>query len=152
MSIDFDKYAAKGNEVVNMLAEDLQVPKEKAGRILQAVLHALRNRLSMEESFQLMAQLPMALKSIYVDHWKYSNTFNRVKHLKDFLDEIRNEDHNMAGYDFGNDENAQVAIKAVFRTLYYYLSEGEMNDIITILPEELKRFIYQALNKDRLVL
>lgn len=66
MSLDFEKNARKGNEFVRRLAEELGAPLDKAGRIIGAVFHALRNRLSHEESFQLLAQLPVSLKSVYV--------------------------------------------------------------------------------------
>lgn len=102
MSLDFEKYASKGNEFVKLVAEDLKVPREKAGRIIRAVLHSLRNRISHEESFQLMAQLPMVLKGVYVDGWKFDKDFNRISHLDDYLDEVRREDGGLAGYDFGN--------------------------------------------------
>ena len=53
------------------------------------MFHALRNWLSHEESFQLLAQLPMALKGVYVDGWKFDKAFNRLSHINDFLDEVR---------------------------------------------------------------
>ncbi|WP_026260349.1 DUF2267 domain-containing protein [Segetibacter koreensis] len=152
MSLDFEKYAAKGNEVVKMLADDLKVSRDKAGRILRAVLHALRNRLTVEESLQLLSQLPMALKSVYVDGWSPSNSFTRIKHLKDFLDEIRMEDGKTASYDFGNDETAMQALKAVLRTLHYFVSESETNNMIAVLPEEIQKFIRETLGEGRLVL
>ena len=48
MSLDFEK-KGEGNEFVRLVAEELEVPVDKAGRIIRAVLHALRNRLSHEE-------------------------------------------------------------------------------------------------------
>lgn len=152
MILDFDKYAGTGNKVVRMLAEDLQTSREKAGRILTAVLHSLRRRLTVEESFQLMAQLPMALKAVYVDGWKYKEPFKRIHHTEEFLDEIRMEDGQTAGYDFGNNEEAKKAVTAVFRTLNYFISEGEKNDIIAVLPDEIKNFLKDALDEGRLVL
>jgi uncharacterized protein (DUF2267 family) len=145
MSLNFEKYAAKGNEFVNLVAEDLIVPRDKAGRVIRAVLHALRNRLSHEESFQLLAQLPMVLKGVYVDGWKFDKDFNRIRHLTDFLDEIRNEDGGLAGYDFGNNEKAKQAVAAVFKGLNFFISEGEMNDVLNVLPQELKKFIKEGI-------
>jgi uncharacterized protein (DUF2267 family) len=141
MSYNFEKYASKANEFVNTVAEDLKMPKEKTGRIIRAVFHALRNRISHEESFQLIAQLPMALKGVYVDGWKFDKGFNRISHVKDFLDEVRQEDGELAGYDFGNDEKAKHAVTAVFKALSYFVSEGEMEDIIATIPKELKVLI-----------
>ncbi len=141
MSFNFEKYASKANEFVNLVAEDINVSKEKAGRIIRAVFHALRNRISHEESFELIAQLPMALKGAYVDGWKFKKDFERIHHLADFLDEIRKEDGELAGYDFGNNANAKHAIIAVFKALGSFVSEGEMEDIIIALPKELKVLI-----------
>lgn len=145
MSLDFEKYAVKGNEFVRLVAEELEVSRDKAGRIIRAVLHALRNRLSHEESFQLLAQLPMSLKGVYVDGWRFNKDFNRISHIDDFLDEVRQEDGGLAGYDFGNNSKARVAVASVFKALNYFVSEGEMNDIIDVMPTELKQFIKESI-------
>src|SRR5574338_312900 len=139
MSLDFEKYAAKGNELVNMLAKDLQVHPDNAGRILRSVLHALRKRLSIDESFQLLSQLPMALKGVYVDQWDPSESYQRIHTVEEFLDEVRSEDKGLAGLDFGNNEKARNILRTVFKDLTYYLSEGEFEDFTDMLPGELKK-------------
>lgn len=151
MSYNFEKYASKGNEFVNEVAEDLKVPKGKAGRIIRAVFHALRNRISHEESFQLLAQLPMALKGAYVDGWKFDKDFNRINHLSDFLDEIRYEDGELAGFDFGNDAKAKLAVVAVFKALSYFVSEGEMYDILDVMPKDLKALLKKSIVGNKVV-
>lgn len=152
MSIDFDKYAVKGNEILNLLANDLQIQREKAGRILRAVLHAIRNHISVQESAQLIAQLPMAIKGLYVDHWNPSWEAPRIHHVKEFLEEIRSCDNGLAVYDFGDDDNASRSVKAVFRTLNYYLSPGEFEDIIAVLPREIKEFVAGSVGYSRMAL
>lgn len=144
MTVDFEKYAFKGNEFVSLVADDLEIPKGKAGRIIRAVFHALRNRLSHEESFQLLALLPMVLKGVYVEGWKYDKNYDRVSSMKDFLDEVRKEDGGFAGYDFGDDSKARVAVAAVFRALHYFAPEQEMNDIADMMPGELEYFIRES--------
>lgn len=152
MSLDFEKYAAKGHEFVKLVADDLKVPQDKAGRIIRAVLHALRNRLSHEESFQLLAQLPMVLKGVYVDGWRFDKDFNRISHINEFLNEVRKEDGGVAGYDFGNDTRAGLAVAVVFKALNYFVSEGEMDDIMNVMPKELKAFIKESLSGKEIVL
>jgi len=152
MSLDFDKYAAKGNEFLNMLAEDLKMPHDKAGRILRAVLHAMRNRISVDESFQVIAQLPMALKAVYVDQWDPWHSFRRIHQVEQFIDEVRRYDKATAAMDFGDDESAKLAIKAVFRTLNHYLSDGELRDIIAILPKDMKDFVSSSIGHGRMAL
>lgn len=151
MATDFNKYAAKGNELLKILAEDLEIPPGKAGRILRSVLHALRNHLSIEESLQVISQLPVALKGVYVDQWNMPQKNPRIHHVKQFLDEIRKCDAGLAGYDFGNDESAGRVVKAVFKTLNNYLSDGEFEDIIAVLPAEIKEFIRDSIGQNKIV-
>jgi len=37
MVLDFDKYATKGNEFIRLVALELEVPRDMAGRITRAV-------------------------------------------------------------------------------------------------------------------
>ena len=144
MSIDFEKYAIKGNEFVSLITDALSVPKERAGRIIRAVFHSIRNRLTHEESFQLLAQLPMSLKGVYVDGWKFNKDFKRITHLSDFLDEVRKEDGGLARYDFGDQLATKKAVSAVFNALQYFISDGEMEDVVNVLPAELKILVKES--------
>lgn len=100
--MNFDKYSHKANEILNELSVKLGCPsdKDKAWRILRSVLHALRNRLTAEESLQLIAQLPMYLKALYVDGWKLRKDNYKIKHIDEFLDEVYMESTNTGYYDF----------------------------------------------------
>ena len=145
MSIDFEKYAVMGNEVVHLVTDELSIPKDKAARIIRAVFHSLRNRLTHEESFQLLAQLPMSLKGVYVDGWKFTKGFNPISHIADFLEEVRKEDGRLAEFDFGDLPNTKAAITAVFKALKYFISDSEMQDIMDVLPAALKKFVKHSL-------
>jgi uncharacterized protein (DUF2267 family) len=147
MPLDFLQYAAKGNAFVNAVADELNVPREQASRIIRCVFHAFRNRLSMDESFQLLAQLPMALKSVYVDGWNPNKEFIRIRDIDDFLDEIRGEDRGLAGYDFGNDQRALQAVSAVFKTLHDFISEGGFEGLVNSLPETYKTWMSTFIEK-----
>ncbi|MBU3713719.1 MAG: DUF2267 domain-containing protein [Ferruginibacter sp.] len=152
MSLDFEKYAAKGNEIINKLSAELELPRDNAGRVMRSVLHALRNRLTIEESFQLLAQLPLVLKGVYVDGWKLTKPFSRIHYLEDFIEEVKNEDGRTADYDFDNAENSKHAIKSTFKILSYYLSEGELEDMMAVLPKALKDFIHHSVGENKYVL
>ncbi|NBX11236.1 MAG: DUF2267 domain-containing protein [Chitinophagaceae bacterium] len=144
MVLDFDKYATKGNEFIRLVSMELEVPRDMAGRITRAVLHALRNRFSHQESFQLMAQLPMAIKAVYVDGWRFSKGQTRLRHITDLLDEVRLEDGKLSGYDFGNNSNALRAVKAVFTSISSFVSAGQMTDLMLSLPLEVRTFLEDA--------
>lgn len=152
MATDFDKYAARGNEMLNALSEELHVPPEKSLRILRSVLHAIRDHLTVAESMQALSQLPMILKAVYVDQWNVSRQQPRIHHVSQFLDEIREHDKGMSGYDFGNNESAQKAVRTVLKVLSYYISEGEFQDLIAVMPEEIKKFMHDSLGYGKLVL
>ena len=67
----FDHHAQRGNEFLHLLAFELgdKSNKEAAERITRAVFRSLRNLLTLEENFQLIAQLPLILKGLYVEGW-----------------------------------------------------------------------------------
>ncbi len=138
--MNFEKYAEKGNLFVKELAQELGCPdnKKKAGRILKAVLKALRNRLSHEESMHLLAQLPMCIKAIYVDGWKLSETPEKIKNVSEFVEEVMKYDRPRAQQDFADKEEAIKAIKAVFRVIKRHISDGEAQDVEAELPKQLK--------------
>lgn len=141
MTLNFEKYAAKGNEFINKLAAHLgdEANRDRAGRILRCVLKALRNRLTVEESLQLIAQLPMAIKAVYVEGWKLHHDFVRIHTMEEFAAEVMREDGFSVWRDFASMEEAEDAIEAVMKTLADYVSAGELHDIIDLMPNEIKR-------------
>jgi uncharacterized protein (DUF2267 family) len=140
MPLNFEKHAAKGNEFLNKLAARLgdEENHDSAGRVLRSVLRTMRNHLTIEESFQLMAQLPMALKAVYVDGWKPNQYHSRIKTLREFSEQVMLEDGVATWKDFSGVSDASDAIEAVIKTLADYVSAGELHDIVAVLPEELK--------------
>jgi len=152
MPIDFENYAINGNEFVALVSDDLSLTKVRAGRIIRAVFHSLRNRLTHEESFQLLAQLPISLKGVYVDGWNFSKDYSKLSHLNDFLDEVCREDGGLAGYDFRDSSATKRAVSAVFNALKYFVSEKEIHDIIDVLPSEVKIFIKDCLFGNEIIL
>lgn len=139
MAVEFNQYAARGNELLARLDKELgNKGREHAGRVLRAVLHALRNRISPEESLQLIAQLPMALKGLYVDGWKLSTIHKSVKTLDDLTDEIITEGGRTTWRDFSSKADAMLALRSVMKVLSQFISPGEWKDIAAIMPEDLR--------------
>jgi uncharacterized protein (DUF2267 family) len=143
MALNFNKIAAKGNEFMNDLARELSYPEDskRAGRVLKSILHALRNQLTTEESVQLMAQLPLFLKAVYVENWTLRKNDKKPKKIEDFFHEIRKIDKQTAVYDFKTDDDIDNAISVVFMSLRRYVSLGEMEDIKAVLPKNLKYMV-----------
>ena len=146
MALNFRKYAQKGEAFVKKLAIQLGDPEDtaRAGRILRAVLHAFRNQSTPDESMQMIAQLPMFIKAIYVDGWRMHQKQTKVRHLKDFLSEVKAADEPNATFDFQDDEAVIKSAKAVFNVIKEYVSEGEIDDIVNTLPKELRPLLEEA--------
>lgn len=138
MTLDFEKYAMKGNEFIHQLEANLGSPdRGHAGRILRTTLRVLRNHLTFEESLQLLSQLPMAIKSVYVDGWK-KGEHQRLKTVDDFLIEIIREDGNSAWRDFSNKGEILEAVRAVIETMRIYVSPEEMDQALGTLPRKIQ--------------
>ena len=103
-----------------------------AARALRAVLHALRDRLTVEEAAQLASQLPTLIRGIYYEHWKPGGTKHLAHDVDAFLEHIAAEGR-MAG-----ETEASHAVAAVARVLRRHVSEGEMADVLAILPAKLR--------------
>ena len=139
MSVNFEKYATKGNEVLYHLDRELGSRGiEHAGRVLRSVLHALRNRITPQESVQFMSQLPMALKALYVDGWKMSTLHKSVRNIDELADEVIMESGRTAWRDFSNKAEVLLAIRAVMKVLSAFVAPGEFSDLASILPAGLR--------------
>lgn len=141
MSLDFNKYAQKGNEMLNRLAVKLGDGNDvhRAGRVLRSTLRVFRNHLTFEESMQLMAQLPMALKGVYVDSWTLNKHADRIHTIEDFIAEVIREEGNVSWRDFSSREEAIAIVRAVWETLAEYISEGEMENMLDVLPKQIRQ-------------
>ena len=144
MALNFNQFAIEANGFLKEYAQKLNLGKdtEKAGRILSSILHGLREIISFEESLQLMAQFPMFLKAVYVNGWS-SKKKVRVKNMTEFIDLIRDFDGNTSVHDFESDEVAESYIHTTFIMLRKYVSLGELEDIRTELPKDLKYMVYE---------
>lgn len=117
------------NDIMNEL--DWQDRPEKAYHALRTVLHALRDRLTVEEAVQLGAQLPMLVRGFYYEGWTLKGKPRKERHKEDFLAHVKkafNEDYTA---------RPESIARAVFRTLVRHTSSGEIEDVKHILPKAL---------------
>jgi uncharacterized protein (DUF2267 family) len=147
MSLNFNHYAQEGNAFIKVYTKKLNLANDtdRAGRILSSILHALRDIISVEESLQLISQFPMFLKAVYVNGWTTRKKQDKIKTFDDFIELVRYHSGKTALYDFENEVVAENHIKSTFMVLRQYISLGELEDIRTVLPKELKFMIYQSI-------
>jgi uncharacterized protein (DUF2267 family) len=118
------------NDVMNEL--DWSDRPQKAYLALRSVLHALRDRLTVEEAVQLGAQLPMLIRGLYYEGWTLKGKPHKERHEKDFLDHIKKAFKDDAAVDPGK------VVRAVFRVVVRHTSPGEIEDVKHILPKPLQ--------------
>ena len=143
MSLQFDRYAQDTNTFVSKLAKDLGHPEEtgRTGIILRAVLHTLRDRITISESLNLLAQLPMFLKAVYVENWKYSERPKSYHKLDDFITEVKKHQEQFGESDFDWKISTREIVRIVMENLKPYISAGEREDLKAQLPEEMEEIV-----------
>ena len=117
------------NDVMSEL--DWENNPRKAYMALRTVLHALRDRLTIEEAVQLGAQLPMLIRGFYYEGWTLHGKPHKERHKEDFLYHIKKA--------FKGDVtvNPNQVCRAVFRVLAKHTSKGEIEDVKHVLPKAL---------------
>jgi uncharacterized protein (DUF2267 family) len=128
----FDTTLQKTHDWLNELGAVMGTDNKRLlYRALRSTLHALRDRLTVEEVAQLGAQLPMLLRGLYYEGWDPTGKPIRVRHKDEFLVPIADALAN-------DDVDAEDAARAVFQVLANRITFGEMNDIKHILPASLR--------------
>jgi uncharacterized protein (DUF2267 family) len=129
----FDTTLHKTNSWLNDVIQVLGWPdRHKAYLALKATLHALRDRLTIEEVAQLGAQLPMLIRGFYYEGWDPTGKPLRARHKEQFLTRIEQE--------FRGDDriDPERLARAVFTVLANRVSEGEIEDVKHVLPAEIR--------------
>jgi uncharacterized protein (DUF2267 family) len=117
------------NEIAAELGTD---DRHQAYRVLRAFLHALRDRIPVDETAQLAAQLPELIRGIYYEGWVPARTPVRYRGLDDFLNRVA-EDAGLAG-----ETDASYAVSSMTKVLRRHISTGELDDVRAVLPQELQ--------------
>jgi uncharacterized protein (DUF2267 family) len=129
----FDTTLQKSNRWLKDLAQVLgQSDRHRAYQALRATLHALRDRLTVEEVAQLGAQLPMLIRGLYYEGWDPTGTPLKVRHKEQFLARIEQE---LRGNVLVDPEREA---RAVFTVMAQRVSEGEIENVKHVLPAEIR--------------
>ena len=129
----FDRTVQKTNNWLHELMEVLGWPaKHRAYSALRGTLHALRDRLTVEEVAHLGAQLPMLVRGFYYEGWDPTGEPLKERHKEQFLARIAQE--------MRSDESTdpERVARAVFAVLATRVSEGEIQDVKHVLPGDIR--------------
>jgi len=121
----------KSKKWIDDVNEELRFNDEaKALVSLRAVLHALRDRLTVEEAADFGAQLPMLLLGVYYEGWKPAGKPVKMKTRQDFLDRVNAE--------LTDNMNPDRIVRGVFRVFERHITHGEIEDIKNDLPRHIQ--------------
>jgi uncharacterized protein (DUF2267 family) len=106
--------------------------RERAYSGLRAVLQALRDRLTLDEAFDLAAELPLALRGMYFEGWDRANNPTRERTRDAFLARVVERLLQIP------DVDPERLTRTVFGVLGRHVSAGETSHVAAMLPRELR--------------
>lgn len=106
--------------------------EQQAYSVLRAVLHALRDRLTVDEAANFAAQLPMIVRGVYYEGWRPSAAPIKYKDRSEFYERVRQELRDKADVDVVH------ATNAVFGLLSAKITAGEMANLREMMPADLR--------------
>lgn len=102
--------------------------RHKAYHAMRVVLHALRDRLPVDEAVQLAAQLPMLVRGFYYEGWHPHGKPVKERPRDEFLAHVTD------GFLFDPEADSEQIARAVFAVLARHVSQGEVEDVKSTLP------------------
>lgn len=109
--------------------------RHEAYRVLRAFLHTLRDRLTPFEAAELSAQLPIVVRGVFFQNWRPHRTPARYRDRNEFLARFAHE----AGIE--GESAVAFAAEAAVRTFRRHVSDGELTDVLAVLPEDLREML-----------
>jgi uncharacterized protein (DUF2267 family) len=121
-------------QLTNVWLKDLMTRLGTADRhlaylALRTTLHALHDRLAVDEAAHLGAQLPMVIRGFYYEGWHPAGKPLKEHSREAFLAHVKTH-----ALDF----EAEPAVQAVFGLLAERVSAGEIEDVKGALPASIR--------------
>ena len=129
----FETTIEKANQVLREIEQAYGWPQDRRLQTyaaLRTVMHAVRDRLTVEESADLGAQLPMLLRGLYFEGWKPSKVPMKMSR-DEFIQRIRRE------FSYDIEGSTERLAQVVVRSLRRFITEGEWEDVKSTLPKNL---------------
>lgn len=129
----FDSTVQTTHIWINEVTERLGWQDKQRGYLaLRAVLHALRDRLSVDEAAALGAQLPLLVRGFYYEGWHPAGKPLKERKLEEFLAHVAAAFPDEAVID------TEAVTRAVFGVIARHVSNGEVEKARSLLPAELR--------------
>jgi uncharacterized protein (DUF2267 family) len=129
----FDTTVEKTNHILHDIEHAYGWPKDRRNQsyaALRATLHALRDRLTVDVTAQLAAQLPVLVRGIYYDGWDPGAVPVKMSR-EDFLARVRRD------FPYTIEGDIPGLVDTVLQILRRHISQGEWDDMKSTLPKDL---------------
>jgi uncharacterized protein (DUF2267 family) len=132
--MNFEKHCNETKSWLHEIAGEMRCPGKTdwAFSVLKAVLHTLRDRITIQEVFHFSAQLPVLIRGIYFEGYKPAGKPVKMN-LQEFMSQIKK----LMGPRV--DVPAAEGFRAVVIVLYNRTSHGELDDIKGVLPKDIQK-------------
>ena len=95
---------------------------------LRAVLHTLRDRLTVDEAADFAAQMPLIIRGMYYEGWDPSRTPVKLRTRQEWINAVE------AKFQAVQNVSGLYLTESIFRLLSRRISAGEIKDVRTMLP------------------
>jgi uncharacterized protein (DUF2267 family) len=128
----FDKTLQTTNTWLDEVMETTGPDRHVAWHALTAVLHTLRDRLPVDLSAHLGAQLPLLIRGAYYDQWHPAGQPERVRSADEFLERVGQEMANTRPV------NLRDTTEGVFGVIGRHVTAGQAGKVREALPEPVR--------------
>ena len=132
-----DQTVNETNRWLHELTQTLGCTEQHAYHVLRAGLHALRNRLTVEEAAHLSAQLPVLVRGIYFEDWRPAHAPQKLRDRREYFEEMTQHLKD------GQPQDPEEAARAVFALLKKHVEPGQLRHVSDQLPQEVEE-LYAA--------
>lgn len=139
-----DKHAIYLNELVIQVASEMGRPADTnfASRAVGAVLQAVRNHLSFEQSVKFLDLLPLPFKAVYIKDWNVKDHVpESINTMDDFIQEVCSIAPDLCESDYQNQQKIKEAIRSVFKVIGLHVSKNDLEKELSYLPQDLRLYL-----------
>ncbi len=128
----FDSTLQTTNVWLHEIMEEMGwIDPHRAYHALRAVLHALRDRLTVAGAAALAAQLPLLIRGVFYEGWHPNHKPIKERKKEQFLAHVAEA--------FRADPvDAEAVTRAVFDVLSRHITDGEKIHVEGLLPMEIR--------------
>ena len=148
MNLNLDKAHDDGKHFMHQLQQRLGTEDnwDKTARILKGVLHTIRDRMPISEALDVMAQMPLFMKGIFADQWKYREEPEKIRSQQQFIEAVKQRPELVEFSDLPEDEDVIRATREVLSLLSEHIEEGQMRHIKANMPGEMHPVFDEAMS------